>query len=79
MSEKTPLAGLSAGALFGGAVAVFIVASIIQAACGSSMFSSSYASTSLVQDLLINVTFLPGWLLTAALALAGVKKLMTKE
>ena len=65
------------GLLIAAGIAVFIVASIIQAVLGSSMFSSSYTSTGLVQDLLINVTFWPGWLLTIALIIAGARLLVT--
>ena len=78
MLEKW-LGGRPAKFYFVAAIVVFVGAAIIQAACGSCMFSSSYSSTSLVQDLLINVTFWPGWLLTAVLILAGVGKLMAKE
>lgn len=57
-------------------VAVFVVCAIIQAACGSSMFSTSYSdSGSTLKELLINVTFWPGWMLTVALVLGGVLRL----
>lgn len=53
-------------------VGVFIVCSIVQGACGSSMFSSSYpGSDNAVQGLLANLTFYPGWLLTLGLCARG--------
>jgi hypothetical protein len=55
-------------ALLAGAAAVFVVCALAQSAAGSSMFSSSYpADDSLIQSLLANVTFYPGWLATLAL------------
>ena len=66
--------------VLGAALAVFIVCALIQAACGSNMFSSSYSpSTGVVKTLLVNLTFYPGWLLTGALALFGLKMLVTGE
>ena len=69
------------GALaLGGAVAVFVICSIIQASDGSSMFSGSYpASIGPVQEFLVNVTFYPGWGLTVVLAFVGVVKLVTGD
>ena len=80
MSQNQGQSGsrLSGPALLGAAVGVFILCCIIQAACGSSMFSTSYPATdSTMKDLLINVTFWPGWLMTAALAIKGVAALRT--
>ena len=56
----------------GAGVAVFIVCSIIQGLAGSSMFSNYYTSTGFVLDLLVNVTFRPGWLATVGLIATGV-------
>ena len=64
-------------ALLGVAAAVFIVCSIIQAACGSSMFASSYVdSGNALKGLLINLTFWPGWVLTGAFAVRGGAELL---
>jgi hypothetical protein len=58
-------------------VGVFIVASIIQASMGdSSMFSMEYRPGNLFQDLMVNVTFWPGWLLTIGLIGSGVMELL---
>lgn len=55
---------------------VFILCSIIQGMGGSSMFSTTYSEPdNLVVDLLINLTFYPGWLMTVALISAGVAQL----
>lgn len=57
--------------LFG--VGIFIVASIVQGACGSSMFSSRYSSdVGAIKEFLINVTFWPGWVVSGGLVLRGV-------
>lgn len=53
-------------------VGLFIVCCIIQAACGSSMFSSTYRSTGLLATLLINVTFWPGWIASVGIVLMGL-------
>lgn len=60
--------------------AVFVVASIVQAIGGSSMFSTTYAEPdSFVLDLIMNLTFWPGWILTAALLVGGTRTLIAKE
>ena len=76
-TSSTSVERATGAVLLGAAVVVFIICCIIQAACGSSMFSSSYADTGLIKGLLINVTFYPGWLLTGALAVGGIKSLVT--
>jgi len=53
-------------------VAVFVVCCIIQGACGSSMFSGSYYSNGWVSDILINLTFWPGWIASIGLVLMGL-------
>jgi hypothetical protein len=66
--------------MIGAAVVVFIICAVVQGACGSSMFSSSYSSsTGAIQSLLVNLTFYPGWLLTGVLALGGIAKTLTGE
>lgn len=62
-------------ALVGAAAAVFIACSLIQSACGSSMFSTSYADPGPLKAFILNVTFYPGWLLTAGLAIAGLSQI----
>lgn len=63
---------LRPAALGAGAVGVFVVCSIIQAAGGSSMFSQDYyPPDSVLLDFAMNMTFWPGWLLTGALLLAA--------
>ncbi len=70
----TGLAYVAAG------IAVFIVCVIIQAASGSSMFSTSYpADVSAVQDILINVTFYPGWIAAIGLVVTGVRSMVTSS
>jgi len=66
-------------AMIGGGVAIFVVCSIIQALADSSMFSMSYYETgNFVIDMLVNVTFYPGWILTVILILAGIVSLLGK-
>lgn len=80
MSERTGeglTRSLSGPALLGFAGAVWIVCFIIQAACGASMFSTSYADPgSAIKDFLINVTFWPGWGVSGALAFRGVAEMV---
>lgn len=58
-------------------VAVFIVCSLIQGAAGSSMFSSSYrADVNAILDILVNITFYPGWIATALLVIYGLLTLV---
>lgn len=69
-------AAKSGWTLIGAAVAVFVFCAIVQAACGSSMFHSSFRPTSTVKDLLLNITFWPGWTLTGGLGVAGLRMLL---
>ncbi len=80
-ASPVPSAGPNRGvAKLVGAVVVFVVCSIIQVAGGSSMFDPSYdPSTGFVLGLLVNLTFYPGWLLTAGLVVSGVKELANRS
>jgi hypothetical protein len=74
-SERT-----SGPLLIAAAVGVFVIASIVQAIGGSSMFSFNYAEPdSFILDILMNATFYPGWLLSGALLVAGIKTLLSNE
>jgi len=56
-----------------GGIAIFAICSFIQANAGSSMFSLTYAATEdAVLKTLVNVTFVPGWVLTVGLITLGV-------
>lgn len=72
-------AGLVSGALsLVGAVVVFVIASFCQSLVGSSMFSMSYyRPDNFLFDLLANLTFYPGWLLTAILVGVGIVGLVS--
>lgn len=55
------------------AAVVFIICSLIQGAGGSSMFETTYYTPdSWVLDLAMQVTFWPGWILTAVLLFRAV-------
>ena len=55
-----------------GAVAVFIVCSIVQATGDSSMFSTNYYQPdNVLLEFAISVTFYPGWILTIGLLVAA--------
>lgn len=59
------------------AVAVFIVCSIVQASGDSSMFSTTYPDPeSAAKEMLMNITFWPGWLVTVGLLIGGVINLL---
>jgi len=60
-------------------VAVFVVCCIVQAACGSSMFAQSYYSTGVVSDILINITWYPGWAISILLVCIGVVALLMSK
>lgn len=63
-----------------GGIAVFIVCSIIQGAGGSSMFSQSYyPPDNAFMDLLMNLTWWPGWIVTVVLIIGGVRQLMQSK
>jgi hypothetical protein len=78
---RTATASRSMGLVYlAGAVAVFVICSIVQAAGDSTMFSTSYAEPdSAVLDVLMNVTFFPGWILTAGLVLAALKAFFSND
>jgi hypothetical protein len=59
-----------------GGVIVFVIASIIQSLGGSNMFSDSYYSQGALIDFLIEITFVPGWILTGVLILGGGARLI---
>jgi hypothetical protein len=66
--------------ILGAAAAVFVICSIVQAMGDSNMFSTSYAvPDSAIVELLMNVTFYPGWILTVSLAALGIKTLVTGD
>jgi flagellar biosynthesis protein FliQ len=60
--------------MIGVGIAVFIACSIIQAVFGSSMFSLSYVPSrvGILGAILINLTWWPGWLVTAISILGGI-------
>lgn len=62
---------LGIGLLAAGAT-LFGLCSWVQHHYGSSMFESSYVDPGLLGEILINITFWPGWLGTIALAGTGV-------
>ena len=69
--------GQAGGLMILGGIAVFIVSWIVQATMGdSSMFSTTYVDRGLVQALLVNVTFWPGWVVTVGLIGSGVAQLL---
>ena len=80
-ATRAPAAGTNAGVTkLVGAAAVFIICSIVQAAGGSSMFSTTYSeSNGLILGFLINLTFYPGWVFTAALVFAGIIDLVDRS
>jgi hypothetical protein len=70
----------SGGARIVAGIGVFIIAWIIQATMGdSSMFSMEYRSGTLFQDLLVNMTFWPGWVFTIGLIGSGVLEVFEVE
>jgi hypothetical protein len=78
-SATRPQRSRGVGLILAG-VAVFVVCSIVQAAGGSSMFSRSYLSShDFVMDLLMNITWWPGWVLTVGLIVSGVRQLITRS
>lgn len=65
---------------FAGAVAVFIVCSIVQGIGGTSMFSDTYSQPdSAFLDFLLQVTWWPGWILIIALLVGAGKSLVAKD
>ena len=69
--------GVSGTKKIAGGIAVFVVSWIIQAAMGdSTMFSMSYVDKGLIQGLLVNLTFWPGWLFTVILIGSGAMELI---
>jgi hypothetical protein len=63
-----------------GGIAVFIVCSVIQGAVGSSMFSQSYVPPdNAFMELLLNLTWWPGWVVTLGLIIGGVRQLVQSK
>ena len=62
--------------LLAAAAALFGVCSAVQGAYGSSMLAASYSDPGLLGELLINVTFWPGWLGTVVLAGSGALEII---
>ena len=61
-------------------IGVFIVCSIIQGVGGSSMFANTYVTTNNeTLDMLMSVTWWPGWVATVLFIIAGVRLLFTKK
>jgi hypothetical protein len=72
--------GQSGVAYIVGGVVVFIICSVIQGIGDSSMFSTQYYKPdNLLLELLMNVTFWPGWLATAGLIICGVAKIINNR
>jgi hypothetical protein len=68
--------GGGVGLILGG-IAVFVVCSIIQGAGGTSMFSQSFESTdNAFMDLLLQITWWPGWIASIGLIVIGVRTLV---
>ena len=67
---------MSGFTLLAAAAATFGICSIVQAACGSSMFSISYVAEGFAKVILINATFYPGWLLTILLGVRGLRQIL---
>lgn len=67
-------------AYLGLAGAIFVVCSMVQAMGGSSMFSTSFPDPgNLLFELLMQVTFWPGWALTGYFAFRGVVMLVADK
>lgn len=72
-STSSSADGWKGWAYIGGAIAVFVVCSIVQGMAGSSMFTTTFETPdSLILESLVQLTFWPGWLLTLCLAATGV-------
>lgn len=66
--------------LVSGAVAVFVLCSIVQAAAGSTMFSNAFHPTnSVLLDLAVNLTFWPGWLIMLSLLFSAARTCLQDE
>jgi len=66
-----PKKGKGVGMIIGG-VGTFILCCIIQAACGSSMFESTYYPRGGFEDVLIEMTWQPGWVVSCGLLIGGI-------
>jgi len=64
--------------LIAAGIVVFIICSLIQRAGGTSMFSTTYYSTTAFMDLLLKVTWWPGWIATVGLIAAGCRILFKR-
>jgi hypothetical protein len=62
-----------------GGVGIFIIASIIQGIGGSSMFSLTYHQPdSVILNILMKISFWPGWILSVLLILGGIVYMSSK-
>lgn len=57
-------------------IGVFALCAVIQAALGTSMFSSRYTQTSTSAGIIVNLTFWPGWVATCLLIASGIQRLV---
>ncbi|MBX6748187.1 MAG: hypothetical protein IRY85_00710 [Micromonosporaceae bacterium] len=61
-------------------IGVFVLCSIIQAAGGSHMFTLTYVRPeNALLDILMKVTWWPGWILTVLLVISGIRELMQSK
>jgi len=62
--------------LIGAAIAFFVVCSLIQHAYGSGMFALTFTDAGFIGNVLLQVTFWPGWLATCGLGGLGLMSLL---
>jgi len=75
-AKKSSSPGVGIGMIVG-AVAVFVICSIIQGAAGSSMFTQSFYSTgNALLDTLVSISWWPGWIASVGLLIGGIANLV---
>ena len=87
MTDSSPNHNANDGSGIGGSllliaagIGVFIICSIVQGAGGSSMFQSSFEDPdNVVLELLMQVTWWPGWIVTVLLVGAGILGLLSRD